>query len=149
MKQVDVSTTTGSFGILPNHVPSIAVLKPGLMTVTEDDKMKKFFGESSALAMSIVQVNHSLAVSSGTVTINADSSVQILAEEAYPLEQLDIQVSTSNISSVNSLNPCLQAARQGLDQCRQQTTTGSEEERAEAQIGVELYEALIAALESS
>ena len=31
-------------------------------------------------------------VSSGSVTINADSSVQILAEEAYPLDQLDIQV---------------------------------------------------------
>ena len=32
-------------------------------------------------------------VSSGTVTINADSSLQILAEEAVSLEQLDINVS--------------------------------------------------------
>ena len=32
------------------------------------------------------------AVSSGTVTINADSSVQILAEEAVPMERLDLQV---------------------------------------------------------
>ena len=31
-------------------------------------------------------------VSSGTVTINADSSVQILAEEAVPMERLDPQV---------------------------------------------------------
>lgn len=34
-----------------------------------------------------------LAVSSGSVTVNADSSVQLLAEEAVPLDQLDIAVS--------------------------------------------------------
>ena len=33
-----------------------------------------------------------VAASSGTVTINADSTVQILAEEAYPLDMLDVQV---------------------------------------------------------
>ena len=33
-----------------------------------------------------------LSVSSGSVTINADSSVQIMAEEAFPLDQLDVQV---------------------------------------------------------
>lgn len=33
-----------------------------------------------------------IIVSSGSVTINADSSVQILAEEAYPLDQFDLQV---------------------------------------------------------
>ncbi len=32
------------------------------------------------------------AASSGSVTVNADSSVQILAEEAVPLEDLDAQV---------------------------------------------------------
>jgi len=31
-------------------------------------------------------------VSSGSVTINEDSSVQILAEEACPVDQLDAQV---------------------------------------------------------
>lgn len=33
------------------------------------------------------------AVSSGSITVNADSSVQLLAEEAVPLDQLDIAVS--------------------------------------------------------
>lgn len=33
------------------------------------------------------------AVSSGSVTVNADSSVQLLAEEAVPLDSLDIAVS--------------------------------------------------------
>lgn len=46
VKQVDVTTTSGTFGILPFHVPAIAVLKPGLMTVYEEDnKQNKFFGK--------------------------------------------------------------------------------------------------------
>ena len=44
VKQVDVSSTTGTFGILPHHVPSIAVLQPGLVTVYETDKTQKYFG---------------------------------------------------------------------------------------------------------
>merc|ERR1719371_18331 len=73
VKQVDVPSFSGSFGILPAHVASLAVLKPGVVTVYEDDgATKKFF------------------VSSGTVTINDDSSVQILAEEAHSLDAFDI-----------------------------------------------------------
>ena len=54
-------------------MPSLAVLKPGVVTVYEDDgSSKKFF------------------VSSGSVTINEDSSVQILAEEAHAVEDLDL-----------------------------------------------------------
>lgn len=34
--------------------------------------------------------------SSGTVTINADSTVQILAEEAFPLDMLDAQVTCTS-----------------------------------------------------
>merc|ERR1711973_516081 len=65
VKQVDVPSFSGSFGILPNHVPALAVLKPGVVTVYEEDgEVKKFF------------------VSSGSVTVNEDASVQILAEEA-------------------------------------------------------------------
>merc|ERR1712109_427356 len=72
VKQVDVPSFSGAFGILPAHVPTLAVLKPGVVTVYEDDgAAKKFF------------------VSSGSVTINDDSSVQILAEEAHPVEDLD------------------------------------------------------------
>lgn len=41
-------------------------------------------------------------VSSGSVTVNADSSVQLLAEEAVPLDQLDIAVSILWISCTNS-----------------------------------------------
>ena len=62
---------SGNFGILPNHVPALAVLSPGVVTVYEDDGgAKKFF------------------VSSGSITINEDASVQILAEEAHAMDQL-------------------------------------------------------------
>ena len=62
---------SGAFGILPNHVPALAVLSPGVVTVYEDEgATKKFF------------------VSSGSITVNEDSSVQILAEEAHALENL-------------------------------------------------------------
>ena len=62
---------SGAFGILPNHVPALAVLSPGVVTVYEDEgATKKFF------------------VSSGSITVNEDSSVQILAEEAHALEDL-------------------------------------------------------------
>ena len=71
--QVDVPSFSGSFGILPNHVPALAVLSPGVVTVYEDDgAAKKFF------------------VSSGSITINEDSSVQILAEEAHSVDSLGI-----------------------------------------------------------
>lgn len=61
VRQVDVPSFSGSFGILPKHVPTLAVLKPGVVSVTEDSgNVKKVF------------------VSSGTITINDDSSVQVM-----------------------------------------------------------------------
>lgn len=41
------------------------------------------------------------AVSSGSVTVNADSSVQLLAEEAVPLDQLDVAVSVLRVTCTN------------------------------------------------
>merc|ERR1711976_147997 len=112
--QVDVPSMTGYFGILPEHVPSLAVLKPGIVTVFEGDgKPQKFF------------------VSSGSITINDDSSVQILAEEAAPVEELD-----------------LAAIREGLAQAQQEMASASTDlARAEARIAVECYEELQKAAE--
>lgn len=46
MKQVDVPTLTGAFGILPAHVPTLQVLRPGVVTVFSDDgSSAKYFGE--------------------------------------------------------------------------------------------------------
>ncbi|XP_043266879.1 ATP synthase subunit delta, mitochondrial [Venturia canescens] len=112
VKQVDVPSFSGAFGILPHHVPTLAVLKPGVVTVHEQSgEIKKVF------------------VSSGTVTINEDSSVQILAEEAHLVENLDGS-----------------AARDILSKAQQQLSSASSEvEKAEAAIAVEVAEALVAA----
>ncbi|XP_063770416.1 ATP synthase subunit delta, mitochondrial [Pseudophryne corroboree] len=114
VKQVDVPTTTGMFGILSNHVPTLQVLRPGLVTVFSDDgTATKYF------------------VSSGSVTVNADSSVQVLAEEAVTLDMLDPSTAKSNLEKA-------QAALQ---------STADEVAKAEAQINVEACEAIVKALE--
>lgn len=93
VRQVDVPSFSGSFGILPLHVPTLAVLKPGVVSVYEESGTKKFFGEIHGQNLfSYLWLNFSISVSSGTVTVNDDSSVQVLAEEACPIEDLDIQV---------------------------------------------------------
>ncbi|CAL7942921.1 unnamed protein product [Xylocopa violacea] len=114
IKQVDVPSFSGSFGILPKHVPTLAVLKPGVVTVYEEDGgVKKIF------------------VSSGTVTINENNSVQVLAEEAHPLENLDGT-----------------AAKDLLSKAQQQlSAASSEKDRAEANIAIEVAEALVQALQ--
>merc|ERR1712002_507910 len=114
VRQIDVPSFSGSFGILPAHVPSLAVLKPGVMTVFEaDGAAKKYF------------------VSSGIVTINDDSSVQILAEEACGVEDLDVAGARDALSKAPS------AA----------ASAGPEEAKAEALIAVEVAEELVKAAE--
>ncbi|KAL3868462.1 hypothetical protein ACJMK2_041264 [Sinanodonta woodiana] len=114
VKQVDVPSFNGSFGILPDHVPTLAVLRPGVLTVLDQDgNAKKYF------------------VSSGSVTVNPDSSVQILAEEAHPLDRLDAH-----------------AIRDGANKAQQEVSSApNEKARAEAQVAVECYEALLKAVE--
>lgn len=47
---MDVPSFSGSFGILPNHVPTLAVLRPGVVTVYEDDgSPKKIFVSSGTV----------------------------------------------------------------------------------------------------
>ncbi|CAH8868513.1 unnamed protein product [Trichobilharzia szidati] len=114
VKQVDVPTLTGRFGVLPEHVPTVGCLKPGVVAVYENDgNIKKYF------------------VSSGIVTVNNDSSIQVLAEEAAALDQLDIQ-----------------AAKEGMSKAQSELSSATTElDKAEAQIAVEAYEELSRALE--
>ncbi|CAL8254056.1 unnamed protein product [Merluccius merluccius] len=114
VKQVDVPTLTGAFGILPAHVPTLQVLRPGVVTVFSDDgSAAKYF------------------VSSGSVTVNADSSVQLLAEEAFPLDQLDITAAKANLEKAQS----------------EMSAASNEASRAEVQISIEANEAIVKALE--
>merc|ERR1711976_639402 len=116
VQQVDVSALNGSFGILPNHVPALAVLKPGLLTVRESDgNVARYF------------------VSSGNITTNEGSSMQILAEEAGRIEDFDAQ-----------------EVREGLAKAQHEVSSASTEQaKAEAQIAVECYEELQKALTSA
>ncbi|XP_053678078.1 ATP synthase subunit delta, mitochondrial-like [Anopheles nili] len=112
IRQVDVPSFSGAFGILPKHVPTLAVLKPGVVTVYENDGgVKKIF------------------VSSGTVTVNEDASVQVLAEEAHPVEDLDSAACREIFSKA---------------QAQLSSATG-EVDRAEAAISLEVAEALVKA----
>ena len=43
IKQVDVPTGTGAIGILPNHVPTLGVLAPGVLTVFGGAEPAKYF----------------------------------------------------------------------------------------------------------
>ncbi|XP_061457252.1 ATP synthase subunit delta, mitochondrial [Rhineura floridana] len=114
VKQVDVPTLSGSFGILAAHVPTLQVLKPGIVTVfAEDGSSTKYF------------------VSSGSITVHADSSVQLLAEEVALLDQLDVATAKSN------LEKALSALASASDEAA----------KAEAQISVEANEAIVKALE--
>ncbi|VDO04091.1 unnamed protein product [Rodentolepis nana] len=113
VKQVDVPGSTSAFGILPEHVPTISTLRPGVVTVYEENgSLKKFF------------------VSSGIVTVNSDSSVQVLVEECSPLESIDPQLVRDNLAKAQS----------------QLSSASDEQKKVEAQIMVEAYESMLNAL---
>jgi F-type H+-transporting ATPase subunit delta len=114
--QVNVPGLTGDFGILPAHVPVMSCLKPGVVAVFD----------------AVGGTSTDYFVSSGTVTVNEDSSVQIVAEEAVPVGDLDAA-----------------AAKAGLDHFTGRLTSGSEADKAEAAIGVEVHEAILKALGSA
>ena len=98
-----------------NHSQLVSGLKPGVITVFEnaaDEKSaKRFF------------------VSSGSVLVNVDSTVQIISEEAVPVDDLDTN-----------------AVRAGLDAWTAKLGKGDDAAQAEAAIGVEVHEAMAKAI---
>jgi F-type H+-transporting ATPase subunit delta len=64
---------TGDFGVMPGHVPTVAQLRPGVVTVhkTLDKDIDKYF------------------VSSGFAFVHADSSTDVCAVEAVKVDDLD------------------------------------------------------------
>lgn len=133
IKQVDVPSFSGSFGILPNHVPTLAVLRPGVVTVYEDEgTSKKIFVSSGTVKYLCLILPSSYVISklcNFQITVNEDSSVQVLAEEAHPVEDIDGS-----------------AARQVLQEAQSQLATASGDvAKAEAAIAVEVAEALVLA----
>lgn len=86
------------------------MLKPGVVTVYETDGTTK-----------------RVFVSSGTVTVNEDSSVQVLAEEAHPVEDIDSRAAAETLQNAQS---ALASAK-------------DEQERSEATIAVEVAELIV------
>jgi F-type H+-transporting ATPase subunit delta len=113
--QVDmviVPATTGQMGVLPGHVSTIAELKPGLLSVHEGSDVTKYF------------------VSSGFAFIHANSVADIVAVEAVPLDNIDLNL-----------------VQKGLADFTQKLSSASTDlEKAEAQIAVDVHSALNAAL---
>ncbi|MBS2599851.1 hypothetical protein KFY57_27450, partial [Salmonella enterica subsp. enterica serovar Typhimurium] len=70
-------------------------------------------------------------VSSGSVTVNADSSFQLSAEEAVALDELDITTAKANLDKASA----------------ELSSASGELERAEALISIEANEAIIKELE--
>lgn len=63
VKQVDVPTLTGAFGILPAHVPTLQVLRPGVVTVFSDDgSSTKYFGKVWLLLQLSIVVTMAMTV---------------------------------------------------------------------------------------
>lgn len=85
VRQVDVPSYSGSLGILADHVPILAVMKPGVVTVFEEDGSSK-----------------RIFVAAGTVTMNDDSSLLLLASEAVAVEDLDMAAAQKNLNEANS-----------------------------------------------
>lgn len=68
---VIIPSTAGQMGVLPGHVPTIAELKPGILSVHEGTEVKQYF------------------VSSGFAFVHANSVADVVAIEAIPLDRFD------------------------------------------------------------
>lgn len=112
VRQIDVPTVAGNMGILANHVPILGVLKPGVVSVHESDgNMKRFF------------------VSSGSIAVHPDASVQLLAEEATNIDNLDAKAAQDTLAEAQ----------------RRLANAKDEKQKAEAQIEVDCAEAALKA----
>lgn len=68
---VIVPATTGQMGILPGHMASISELKPGVLTIHDENDVIKYF------------------ITSGFAFIHSNSVADIMATEAVPIEKVD------------------------------------------------------------
>ena len=62
-KEVNIPSYEGEIGILKDHIPLITFLRPGLVSIVEDNSTKKFFIEEGIVEFS----NNQLLILSSTV----------------------------------------------------------------------------------
>lgn len=101
--EVIVPGAEGEFGVLAGHAPFIAMLKPGILTIKADGASRGYF------------------VRGGFAEVNP-AGLTILAEEAKPLEELDlgalqqqIQDAKEDVADATSDESRQRAARQLAD----------------------------------
>ena len=112
-----IPAVTGDFGAMPGHVPTVAQLRPGVVTIHKelDKDIQKFF------------------VSGGFAFIHADSTADVCAVEAVPLTDLDGDAVRAGLAEYTAKLASVQAK-------------GDDYEIAAAQVGVEVYSAMNSAL---
>ncbi|KAF9094870.1 delta subunit of the central stalk of mitochondrial F1F0 ATP synthase, atp16 [Mortierella sp. GBA35] len=110
--QVNIAAVSGDMGILASHVPSIEQLRPGVVEVLEATGSKKFF------------------VSGGFAIMNPDSTLNINAVEAFPVEEFSPEAIRANLAEAQRLS----------------SSAATEEEKLAAKIEVEVLESLQAAV---
>ncbi|MBI4138848.1 ATP synthase F1 subunit epsilon [Candidatus Uhrbacteria bacterium] len=74
ISQLTIPTTTGEITILPNHLPLVTALSPGIARITVGGRTEE------------------IAVAGGLVTVEKGSRVRILADSAERGEELDLSV---------------------------------------------------------
>jgi len=115
---VRVPGVSGEFGILPNHVPTISQLKPGVVGIIKKEKDGRLKPEEEYF------------VSGGFAFVHRDSTCSVNAIEAVPLSHLDPD-----------------AAKAGFQKYQQAViSAGNEEDKTKAMVGLEVHQAMCAAL---
>lgn len=94
VQQVNLTTSDGDMGILADHVPIVEQLVPGVVEVVFDaGKSEKLFGWlpcSRRVRRQLTLLSE--IVSGGFLAVNPDSTCNITAVEAVPLDQIDFEV---------------------------------------------------------
>ncbi|PVV03191.1 hypothetical protein BB560_002342 [Smittium megazygosporum] len=106
--QVNASAVSGDMGILPDHVPSIEQLKPGMLEIVQETGAEKWF------------------VTGGFAIITPESVLNINAVEAYKLADISPEAVKRELADSKQF---LAAAK-------------NDQEKAAAEIEIELYETL-------
>jgi F-type H+-transporting ATPase subunit delta len=86
---VTLPTVQGDVGILSSHVPTIAQMRPGLVTIneTEGGEAEKYF------------------VAGGFAIMSTDSQLSLTVSEAFPVEDIDEAAVTDGLNNLtNELN---------------------------------------------
>ncbi|KAL1515905.1 hypothetical protein AB1Y20_002519 [Prymnesium parvum] len=86
VEMVMLPGSDGEFGVMPNHVPTITTLKPGVVSVQEvaGGELKKYF------------------ISGGFASVNSDSTLNISTLEAAELRDIDPEAVKMGLAQYSS-----------------------------------------------